>query len=521
MAAVAPMELVMRGEPVAIPLKCILCPRKPNFSDVSHLLTHISSKAHLSHRFKIELRSHKEREAQQTLDVYNEWYDRHRIGSLLAERMSAKEQKKSTKRGRSSNAVSHNKSRTSSRADEDIKIEPGDYEDSPPLIAGHWHASVHSHSMRRDYYDSTGYETPVLRRQRSDYSIPGTPDQMKRKYERWPSETDTATSGLPSEQSSEIVETLEDDNDPSKQLKGIKYPGMGIFDSASELQKRRRNQRKDESVLRQMQVTSFGIEPNEVVWNEVGEYQRTRDIYASPSVEGTPERDLEEEPQKKRKPRRATAARFTAAARPRQTRSSTKNPRNNSTAKKKSNRTEELSHNPMESDVRRTSSHSHGSVESYDVFHDHPQLSPLGSESPLKDSGYDFRRRPALQPLSTNISMVSPVEKPINSVPMSYFPSRDNTGTTFPSHPPVPNNSYFRQQQNLSSGNYNPLFQTRNTYFNPYNFTNYGSDAKPPTTGFQSVNAMNQNLGSMSFGSFSTPYTADSPHERGHHDFDI
>src|SRR5689334_3547891 len=104
MAAVAPMDLVMKTDPASIPLKCTLCPRRPNFSDVSHLLTHISSKSHLSHRFKTELRSHTEREAQETIRQYEDWYERYGIRGLLADRMAAKDQKKTNKRGRVPNA---------------------------------------------------------------------------------------------------------------------------------------------------------------------------------------------------------------------------------------------------------------------------------------------------------------------------------------------------------------------------------------------------------------------------------
>jgi len=100
MAAVAPMDLVIKDDPASIPLKCTLCPKKPNFSDVSHLLTHISSKSHLSHRFKTELRSSTEREAREAIELYEDWYERHGIHVLLAERMAAKEQKKPNKRGR-------------------------------------------------------------------------------------------------------------------------------------------------------------------------------------------------------------------------------------------------------------------------------------------------------------------------------------------------------------------------------------------------------------------------------------
>jgi len=180
------------------------------------------------------------------------------------------------------------KSRPLPKNSEEIKTEPDDQVESASMMTQWTHPSLQLHSVRHGYFDNTGYQTPVLKRSRSVYSIGDTPENMMRpKYERWPSETETTESALPSEVQSEITESVDDDDDSSK-LKGVRYPGMGLFDSANELQKRKRNQRKDESVLRNMEQTSSGIEPTEFVWTEVGEFQRTRDIYASPSIEGSP-----------------------------------------------------------------------------------------------------------------------------------------------------------------------------------------------------------------------------------------
>jgi hypothetical protein len=63
---------------------------------------------------------------------------------------------------------------------------------------------------------------------------------------------------------------------------------MAWFDSAPEEKKRMRNQRKDASVLKQMEANSASVEPNEQVWDLDGELQRTRDVYATPSVTGSP-----------------------------------------------------------------------------------------------------------------------------------------------------------------------------------------------------------------------------------------
>lgn len=93
MAAIAPMDSVAKNEPATpIPLKCFICPKKPNFSDVSHLLTHISSKSHLSNLFKHNLRN--DPQSLKETKEYNEWYEQFGIKELLADRLQAKEQKK-------------------------------------------------------------------------------------------------------------------------------------------------------------------------------------------------------------------------------------------------------------------------------------------------------------------------------------------------------------------------------------------------------------------------------------------
>lgn len=169
-----------------------------------------------------------------------------------------------------------------------VKTEPDDY--TLAQCSTQWTPiPAPYHHGHHDPFDVVGYPTPSLKRSRSDNSDPVTPenDMHPKPYRRWPSETATTDSANPSEFTSETTE-LDEDNDSSK-LKGIKYPGMGLFDSADENQRRMRNQRKDDSVLKQMEETSSGIAPNEMVLTDgTLEFQRFRDIYASPSVEGTP-----------------------------------------------------------------------------------------------------------------------------------------------------------------------------------------------------------------------------------------
>lgn len=54
---------------------------------------------------------------------------------------------------------------------------------------------------------------------------------------------------------------------------------MDLFDSATAEMKRKRNQKKDGSVLEQMKINSAGVEPTEWIFNAAGELERTRYIF--------------------------------------------------------------------------------------------------------------------------------------------------------------------------------------------------------------------------------------------------
>lgn len=81
-------------------LQCSICPKLPRFSDLSHLLTHVGSKGHLSHLHKLQVRSHQEIAAGHQLATYNHWYQQHGLGQLLSERMQQKEARNAIKRER-------------------------------------------------------------------------------------------------------------------------------------------------------------------------------------------------------------------------------------------------------------------------------------------------------------------------------------------------------------------------------------------------------------------------------------
>lgn len=96
-------------------------------------------------------------------------------------------------------------------------------------------------------------------------------------------------------------------NDTAK-LKGVVWPGMDIFDSATPDMRRKRNQKKAISVLRALQATSEIVEPTEVIYNVEGEFKVEREITGNPEsednlIEG--ETEPEAETTEKKRPRRS------------------------------------------------------------------------------------------------------------------------------------------------------------------------------------------------------------------------
>ena len=79
---------------VSIPLHCTICPKRPTFSDVSHLLTHIASKGHLSHYYKVKVRSGSEEASRRVIDSYDRWYADWNVENLMSERMNHKDRKR-------------------------------------------------------------------------------------------------------------------------------------------------------------------------------------------------------------------------------------------------------------------------------------------------------------------------------------------------------------------------------------------------------------------------------------------
>ncbi|CAK7210897.1 hypothetical protein SBRCBS47491_000934 [Sporothrix bragantina] len=307
MATTAIIETPVRAAPDAeetersVQLECVLCPKKPKFSDSSHLLTHISSKAHLHQKFSMEFKAKSDVIAKGKLEVYDKWYKANEIERLLSERMSSKVNGRAPRRSRASAAPRKSRARKSTSAIESIKADAG--ADSgcrtpnnlPPLA--HWNTAPVGRSgdyaSVRDspYLAGTLYNTPITARQQSSYPYPEDVSGGSLAIKRDPFGPSLALgTAPPSEVGSAFGASFTDEDFlQGGKLKGIVWPGMDLFDAATPDQKKKRNQRKDDAALDLLKVTSENVTATETVWGPEGNIRKVRDLYASPSsVEGSP-----------------------------------------------------------------------------------------------------------------------------------------------------------------------------------------------------------------------------------------
>lgn len=70
-------------------------------------------------------------------------------------------------------------------------------------------------------------------------------------------------------------------------LKGIIFPGMDIFDSATDQARKIRNQKKNGQIQAQMLATSRDTEPIQMSYHPDGKFRESRDMYLDPLSEPT------------------------------------------------------------------------------------------------------------------------------------------------------------------------------------------------------------------------------------------
>ena len=342
----------------SIPLLCRICSKEPEFSDISHLLTHVASKGHLAQELKAKVRSRQDDSIRQKLDAYDQWYKKHQIERLLSQRLILKESKEATTAGRvkrsakspstgPTKGVKTRKKRAKPAAQvhhaspvkfEEPLIDPQLFwfpRSSPsPVLSPTRHGALKQHdpALKHRYHiprmcDERDNSTSRRAATASTPSkIPGGQQSQKGPDPDSDDETDYFKSFIrsptmtaypdPSElpglsfgfSPSRTIDQAEDrtsrtpepfgrntaETEPMQLpvLKGVKWPGMSIFDSASLEAQRLRNQKKDGSILEQMEQNSVVVEQMERIYWPDGSLKQARlitgNVESSPLKEPTP-----------------------------------------------------------------------------------------------------------------------------------------------------------------------------------------------------------------------------------------
>ncbi|KAH8432635.1 uncharacterized protein LDX57_010262 [Aspergillus melleus] len=304
-------------------LLCNICPKCPRFSDVSHLLTHVSSKAHLSHYFKLQVRSHQESQAVVLLEEYDRWYKSNNLAKLLSDRMSSKDIRKkphgkvSTQKqacsARRNGGCKVNLSNVSPSthnalpdyldprlADSCLKVEsdvgdgstPGSMSYNPSVASSFAENSAYGDELYSSLCTNAPQEPlqSIFGQWKHEHGL-DVEEGMSSTFESTPNWTrtlefmaNTVTQALDKHSNSDpFVDDNDADADKERaeeiaRLKGVLWPGMDIFDSATEQMRRKRNQKKDESILKMMEKTSMCVEPTELIFSPTGALRKQRVI---------------------------------------------------------------------------------------------------------------------------------------------------------------------------------------------------------------------------------------------------
>ncbi|KAH8676131.1 hypothetical protein BX600DRAFT_546822 [Xylariales sp. PMI_506] len=351
LATLDPPQVIVDDHP--IPLICTICPKNSKFSDVSHLLTHIASKGHLSNMFQLDIAKNTDDSARHALDAYNIWFETFNIRGLLQSRSENRQQRISRGRGRSiSNSANQTaelslghlsatdndifgtrsarrgKSNNAMTSSDQMKSEPNPEGDLESTLQPSDHMShLYGWEGVRRTPDWSGLDIaylPPRRMVQSDidaHPVNGEGEDGDNEYGRSSNiyqslgggedmqDNVDVSSGHISEDMNKRAITDEEANTKvtlseeererihfSKYLKGEVLPGMGGFDAATKDERRRRNQKKDPAVLAVMEQNSQAVGRTEHVRNFDLEVQRERDVYDEPSLDGSD--DEAEEPEK-------------------------------------------------------------------------------------------------------------------------------------------------------------------------------------------------------------------------------
>ncbi|EMD91001.1 hypothetical protein COCC4DRAFT_71595 [Bipolaris maydis ATCC 48331] len=298
-----------------IPLHCNICPKKPNFSDVSHLLTHIASKGHLSNYYKVKVRSTNEESSRQLIEAYDQWYAEWSVEELMSERMNQKDKRRTrakpaarstsapkvevpvprpVRRAAAAGSFLDPRLAEQQRQHTAIKVEqspsPISQTAGPVLrnrntFAPHMQYWPTESRASSQSYTNPDYETS------SEYS---DPSERRRSYQH------AAASCAIDDDPADVADPMAVSE--STKLKGVYWPGMDIFDSATPEMRRKRNQKKDSSVVAQLELNSLDVEATELIFTPLGTFKRQRRISCSESDGDEMDLKSESSPPMRRRP---------------------------------------------------------------------------------------------------------------------------------------------------------------------------------------------------------------------------
>ncbi|KAH6660499.1 hypothetical protein BKA67DRAFT_667381 [Truncatella angustata] len=559
-----------------VPLICSICPKNTNFSDVSHLLTHISSKGHLSNMFKLDIARYTDQGAREKLEEYQAWFDEFNIRELLQSRSENRIQKGSVGRSRNGSStrggtptVGLRGGRTSLRVRDDsklttrtdsIKCTP---EDDIDLISdfkpsSHAHAQQHWRqnnvaqswsdlpSWNGAYYGSGfqqelgfGIDQPDADADENDDDEEEEEADTVSKYEPSDNEDEElgSTSIIPSD---DTMNTTMHDADVQaaldildieererlhfrKYLKGdiASLEGVGGFDAAPEEQRRKRNQKKDPSVLVHMEASSKAVRTLEQVTDLNFNHVRWRDVYDEPSVAGSENDDEPKPPKKRRRSPKKTRGRpgrpraikveratsrdssFAPATRGRgrgRAARITRQASIHSTAPRPSST--QGSSLPTMPTLRldRSTRTNFSSISNFgapghvrvgnrvvDVFRDNMDTMPSATDFPAIQRQQDGLPDLTLRPGNTNLSLLSPTPMLKRHTPSRLFPSKENSRSSFQT-PPTTSNPYLSNMDSLNESSFNPLCVQSQESAHVQGYSTWKEDTKLHAAGFQPIN---------------------------------
>lgn len=349
----------------AIPLLCKICPKQPHFSDVSHLLTHVASKGHLSHHRNAKIRRLEDPDVRRQLDEFDDWYERYGIERLESQRVVQKDARTRNAKAKAPKVAASKTSRVPRRPREkppvllERRIADSIEDVIDPRLSELQDPNTLPHSPRKSPpqgspppFDLTSlhrvqvartgswtqaalpHQTPQVRSDRekggpaiksdtdaedvdwinskspANTSYPD-PSDLTRSFPfesvatpALTSKPPKASTATPSNSSEHSLQTSESSTTYVTKPKGPQWPGMAAFDSASPNTQRLRNQKKDYSVLEQLKHNSTVVQPMERIYFPEGTLKKERLITGN--VESSPL--MEPTPKPKRRRQKNTRA---------------------------------------------------------------------------------------------------------------------------------------------------------------------------------------------------------------------